>query len=134
MRSYRLSLTREGWLEPWVRLRGAEDDERKRLARMPPFQTLNAVRGVKPGATVLAVSTADGERPMPALVEQRFGRGRCGALLIGDLWRWGLRRPPEPEQDLDKAWRQIVRWLVADVPQRVEVDLDAAGRGRDGAR
>jgi hypothetical protein len=117
-------LTREGWLEPWVRLRGSEEEERKRLATMPKFQTLNMVRGVKPGATILAVSNYGGERPAPALVEQRFGRGRSGALLIGDLWRWSLRRPPDAEEDLEKAWRQIVRWLVADVPQRVELELD----------
>src|SRR6185295_19754520 len=29
---YRLALTREGWLEPWIRLRPDEDAEHKRLA------------------------------------------------------------------------------------------------------
>ena len=29
---------------------------------------------------------------VPALVAQQFGKGHVGALLIGDLWRWGLRR------------------------------------------
>ena len=29
---YRLVLTREGWLQPWVRLRKTEDEERQRLA------------------------------------------------------------------------------------------------------
>ena len=31
---YRLVLTREGWLQPWVRLRKTEDEENKRLAGM----------------------------------------------------------------------------------------------------
>jgi hypothetical protein len=122
---YRWALTREGSLEPWVRLRGEEPDERARVEAMPAFQTLNGVRGIKPGATVLARATVDGADDgtpsVPALVEQRFGQGRVAALLIGDLWRWGLRRVDEKDDDLPKAWRQTVRWLVADVPKRVEV-------------
>jgi uncharacterized membrane protein len=120
---YRLALTREGWLEPWVRLRPEEDAERKRLGDMPPFQTLNPIRGIKPGATVLARVEVGGSA-LPALVEQRFGQGRAAALLIGDLWRWGLRRPENAPDDLPKAWRQAIRWLVADVPQRVDVALN----------
>ena len=34
---YRLVLTREGWLQPWVRTRKTEDEERQRLGAMPPF-------------------------------------------------------------------------------------------------
>jgi uncharacterized membrane protein len=118
---YRLNLTREGWLEPWVRLRGEEDTERQRLGTMPPFQILNSVRGIKPGATVLARASTENGTPVPALVEQRFGRGRVAALLIGDLWRWDLHRPADAPSDMEKAWRQTIRWLVGEVPQRVEV-------------
>src|SRR5262249_29002095 len=31
---FRLALTREGWLEPWVRLRKTEPEDRERLAQM----------------------------------------------------------------------------------------------------
>ena len=71
------------------------------------------------------VETAGGE-PRPALVVQPFGRGRTAALLVGDLWRWNLRREDHKESDLDKSWRQTVRWLVADVPQPVEVETRRA--------
>ena len=30
-----LKLTKEGWLQPWARLRGTEDEERQRLDAMP---------------------------------------------------------------------------------------------------
>lgn len=123
---HRLLLTREGWLEPWLRLRPEEELERKRLDAMPAFETLNAVRGIKPGATVLARAVTEGGQPVPALVEQRFGQGRVGAMLVGDLWRWTLKRPPDAEDDLSKAWRQTVRWLVSDVPQRVEIAAAAS--------
>jgi uncharacterized membrane protein len=121
----RMALTREGWLEPWVRLRAEESDERTRLAAMPGFQVLNAVRGIKPGATVLARAELESGSTVPALVEQRFGRGRALALLVGDLWRWEMHRPANAANDLEKAWRQTIRFLVADIPQRVEVATDA---------
>jgi uncharacterized membrane protein len=118
---YRLLLTREGWLQPWVRLRKTEDEEQKRLAEMPPFPTLNQSRGIKPGAVKLAeVSDASGNTE-PGLVAQPFGKGRAAALMIGDLWRWGLRRADPANSDLERAWRQTIRWLVADVPTRVDV-------------
>lgn len=120
----RMALTREGWLEPWVRLRPEEVGEESRLGSMPPFQTINTVRGIKPGATVLARAQVDGGESLPALVEQRFGRGRSAALLIGDLWRWGMHRPENAPSDMEKAWRQTIRWLVAEVPKRVEVALE----------
>ena len=118
---HRLVLTREGWLQPWVRTRKTEEEEKSRLDGMPPFSPPNAVGGIKPGAAVLAqVRDAAGEA-VPALVAQPFGKGHVAALLTVDLWRWGLRPRPDPaESDLDRSWRQTVRWLVADVPRRVE--------------
>ena len=59
----------------------------------------------------------------PALVAQSFGKGHVAALLIGDLWRWGMRRENQAEDDFDRSWRQTVRWLVGDVPSRVEVTV-----------
>ena len=32
---WKLNLTREGWLQPWTRLRATEEDERERLDSMP---------------------------------------------------------------------------------------------------
>lgn len=117
-----LKLTREGWLQPWIRVRANEQDEAARLVSMPGFRSLNRVESIKPGASVLAeVETAQGAL-RPALAVQPFGRGRAAALLIGDLWRWDLRREDAATSDLEKAWRQTVRWLVADVPQPVEVE------------
>ncbi len=128
--AYSLDLTREGWLQPWARLRAVETDERSRLADMPPFQVANLVGGARPGASVLATVSDETGRKVPALVAQRFGHGRVGALLIGDLWRWGLK-DAEKHADMDKAWRQMIRWLVADVPN--PVDFEAKPRPEDGS-
>ncbi|MEX0819693.1 MAG: glutamine amidotransferase [Pirellulaceae bacterium] len=120
--NYRLTLTREGWLQPWVRVRSTEPSERRRLDEMPGFKTVNRVRSIKPGASVLAHVQGPGDESYPALVVQRFGKGRAAALMIGDLWRWNLRRAEAAESDLEKSWRQTIRWLVADVPGRVGVE------------
>lgn len=125
---YSLELTREGWLEPWVRLRSTEDLEQERLAAMPPFRTLNRVGEVKPGGSVLIEARDVAGNTRPALVAHRFGRGRSAAMLVGDLWRWDLHRAEPAVSDLGTAWRQVLRWLVADVPRRVELEASRGER------
>lgn len=120
---YRLKLTREGWLQPWVRVRSTEQEEEQRLAAMPAFKTINRADAIKPGASVLAELTASDGTSRPGLVVQPFGRGQAAALMVADLWRWGLRRKDPADEDLEKSWRQTIRWLVSDVPQSVEVHL-----------
>ena len=118
----RLALSREGWLQPWVRLRTNEAEEKTRLKAMPEFHVFNRVPEAKPGASVLAtVADADGHQ-LPALLAQRFGHGRTAALTIGDFWRWGFQ-DENAHRDMDKAWRQLVRWLVSDVPARIDLQV-----------
>jgi hypothetical protein len=152
----RLTLTRDGWLQPWVRLRDDETAEQQRLQQMPAFVTVNPAGYVRPGAIVMAeVEDAGGSR-WPALVVQRFGRGRTGAVCVGDLWRWRLQdglnaltnpattaeqpqarptvgRPAEDLSDHARACRQLMRWLVADVPQRLEVRVREEAEQGSGA-
>ncbi len=118
----RLALTREGWLQPWARLRAREPDEEKRLADLPTFDVLNHAGEAKPAATVVATVT-DGAHQFPALLTQRFGRGRTASMLIGDFWQSGLGDEARMK-DLERAWRQMTRWLVADVGANIEVRLE----------
>lgn len=127
----RLDLTREGWLQPWARLRDNEQDEQQRLAEMPEFQVVNRARAVKPGARVVAAIDVDQTPQLPGLVVQQIGNGRSGALVIGDVWRWGMRNA-RMHEDMDKFWRQTLRWLIADVPARISLQakqqLDEVGQ------
>jgi len=152
----RLELTRDGWLQPWVRLHSDEPAEQQRLERMPQFLTVNPSGYVRPGAQVMAeVRDAEGT-VWPALIVQRFGRGRSGAVTVGDLWRWRLSEgllqlqsqsvpsaktpssdtvsgtPSEDLSDHARACRQLMRWLVSDVPRRLDVavkELPEQGTG-----
>ena len=130
--AWRFQLTREGWLEPWVRLHETEAAEKARLQAMPAFAVLNPVGDPKPGASLLATVTDARGRELPALVTQRFGRGRAAAFPVGDFWRWGMLSP-EARRDLEKAWRQLARWLVAEVPRRVELAVHPAPEQAPGA-
>ena len=125
-------LAREGWLQPWARLRDNESDERARLDGMPPFEVFNRVRALKPGASVIAAVRDEKGNELPALAVQRFGRGRTGALMVGDFWRWGMKDAASHE-DMDRAWRQLVRWLIADVPLRVQTAAEPIPADANGA-
>ena len=139
----RWGLTREGLLQPWQRLRQTEKSETDRLANMPEFRVVHGVRSIKPGASELATArTASGET-QPAMVTQRFGKGRTAAVMVGDLWRWSIRSDgqksdgptneltnsaefnaaPESPDDPAQMWRQMIRWLVGEVPRRVELNV-----------
>ena len=118
------SLTREGQLQPWLRLRATKQDEVARLALLPAIQTWNSVADVKPGAATLATLQVD-QQTLPGLVSQRFGKGQSAALMVGDFWRWSLLRSSSEKDDLAQTWRQIARWLTSDVPKRVEFEVQA---------
>ncbi|HVY69104.1 MAG TPA: hypothetical protein VHH73_04210 [Verrucomicrobiae bacterium] len=118
-----LNLTREGWLQPWARVRSTESDEQSRLENMQPFQIVNRVREIKPGASVIATVTDEAGKTIPAIAVQRYGLGRSAAMMIGDFWRWGFH-DDGAHRDMDRAWRQLTRWLVSDVPGQVSLSAD----------
>ncbi len=124
-------LTREGSLETWMRLRSSEVDEAKRLSEMPRFYTWNEVKDVKPGASILAVLGAEDNKSMPGMIAQSFGSGRVGALTVGDMWRWAMRRSSEENNDLAQSWRQVARWLTSDVPRPLELEIVPPKRATD---
>jgi uncharacterized membrane protein len=125
---WKFNLMREGWLQPWTRLRSTEAEEKDRLESMPPMNVFNPVGGVKPGASVLATVSDEDNNTFPALVVQRFGLGRSGALMLGDMYHWGMKNEAA-QKDLAKTWRQMVRWLVSDVPARVAVNAETGADG-----
>jgi uncharacterized membrane protein len=123
LRPVRMKLSREGLLRSWARIRPTESEDQARRESMPPFRVFNQVSGVKPGASVIAHAIDEMDNELPALVVQRFGRGRTAALTIGDLWRWGMRNP-ESREDLNRTWRQLSRWLVTDTPEPMAVTVE----------
>jgi uncharacterized membrane protein len=118
--AYRYDLTREGWLQAWLRLRSTEEQERERLDSLPLFRVLNSLREAKPGASILATVTDETGTSYPAVAVQRFGAGRVATVAIGDIYQGGNKYEKAAE-DLGKTWRQMLRWLIADVPKKLEI-------------
>ena len=102
--------------------------------RCPASRPSAAWAGSSRGPSRSPRSATPRANAVPALVAQPFGKGHVAALLIGDLWRWGMRREDAEESDLERSWRQTVRWLVSDVPSRVEVAVRPKARLRHAGR
>lgn len=107
-----------------------------RWETVPTITTTNRIRGVKPGAVQLIIGTvAPGGRAgepgeklrgyeQPVLVYQRYGRGLSVAFPIQDSWQWQMDpNSPVDDQMYSRFWRQTLRWLTSDVPNRVVVSL-----------
>lgn len=122
---WRWELTREGWLQPWLRLTDNEEAEKKLMSERTAMGVLNHVSGLKPGASVLVdTMDQDGTR-RPIMAAQKFGKGKSAAIMAGDLWRWAMHRESlDTEAPLMAAWRQTVRWLIADVPKRLQITVE----------
>jgi uncharacterized membrane protein len=89
--------------------------------RLPELSTRNAAVRLKPGASSLLVGThADLADEQIVLAHQRYGRGKSVAMTAQDSWKWQMSMPLE-DQTHELFWRQILRWLVSDVPNRIEV-------------
>ncbi len=101
-------------------------DVRTRWAALPPVTIVNRVTETRPGATVLLQGTSDAlDPPQVVLAHQRYGRGKALALTIQDSWLWQMSADvPLEDQSHETLWRQMLRWLIDDVPESVAVTLD----------
>src|ERR1700736_6403538 len=96
-----------------------EDPSRnaERWKKLPYLMDYQDAGTPKPGAVVLAEMIA-GNRKMPLLITQNYGRGRAAVLATGGTWRWQMSQPLE-DQTHEQFWQQLLRWLVTDTPGRV---------------
>ncbi len=101
------------------------------LPELPDVQTPGPARI---GATVMATSgepSADDEAS-PFLVWQSYGRGTAALLATGETWPWHMKTEGTNGSH-DRLWRQLVRALLRNVPDRVALKRSGASTvvGRD---
>ena len=119
-----ISPTPAGLAHPALRLMASEQGSAERWKTMPAPSTTNRIRGLKPGATALLTGDGEGIRQQIILAHQRFGRGIALAFAVQDSWVWQMDATVTPEdQTHETFWRQVMRWLVAEVPDRILVEL-----------
>ncbi|MBZ5495296.1 MAG: glutamine amidotransferase [Acidobacteriia bacterium] len=122
---FKAELTSYGLEHPATRLSMDEQANRKRWAAAPPLVGINPTGAPKPGATVLAQSSVrdvTGQYPV-LLAFQRFGRGKSMALTTDSTWRWRMEQEYKNNFH-DLFWKQLLRWLVNEVPDQVNLDTD----------
>jgi uncharacterized membrane protein len=89
---------------------------------LPTLISVNNIKAVKPGATVLLTGTDEHRGSQPVLAFQRYGRGKALAFPVLDSWRWQMHSSiPVEDMTHENYWRQLLRWLVEGVPGPVEV-------------
>lgn len=98
---------------------------------LPPLTTINRLGRARPGATVLLSGHPTAGGPdMPALAFQRYGRGLAAVFGVQDSWLWQMHAAiPLEDQTHETLWRQLLRWLLESVPERVEVSASPARAG-----
>lgn len=78
------------------------------VAELPKYCQYAEVRGVKPGAEVLAVrSDARAGECGALLARQQFGRGFTAMLATDLLWRWKMSLP-SGSRAVEKFWQQLL--------------------------
>ena len=103
-------------------------------ADLPPLTTVNLLGEARPGATVLlqgnvgetfgsrSGGSSYGEEAPPILAFQRYGAGIAASLAVHDTWLWQMHADiPLEDQTHELFWRQILRWLVQEVPDPLQV-------------
>jgi len=110
---------------PVLQLRSTPEASAARWDSLPALSLVNPVREAKPGASVLLTGTGPGG-PYIVLAAQRYGRGRAIALTPQDSWIWQMHADiPLEDQTHETFWRQLLRYLVSDVPQPLTASLSA---------
>ena len=89
----------------------------ERWKKLPYLMDYQEAGTPKPGAVVLAELNA-GNKKMPLLITQNYGRGRTAVMATSGTWRWQMSQPLE-DQTHEAFWQQLLRWLVTDTPGRV---------------
>lgn len=93
------------------------------FSSLPRLSTLNPVREIKPGATTLLTgSNPEMDEDLVVLAWQRYGRGKSLALPVHDTWIWQMHADvPLEDVSHENFWRQLLRWMVDGVPDRLEM-------------
>jgi hypothetical protein len=127
-------VTPQGKSSPVTQIASTVQESDDRWRTLPTVTSVNYIRRVKPGAiTILQGSTPAGGRAawptarlaeytQPILAAQHYGRGISIALPIQDSYLWQMDpQAPETDAAFQTFWRQLLRWLTADVPGQLQL-------------
>jgi uncharacterized membrane protein len=118
--------TRAGATFPVTQLMATEEASAKKWDEMPELSTINPVKEVKPGATILLTGTDKTRQDHVVLAYQRYGRGKAIAMPVQDVWQWRMdAKMAVSDTTHSMFWRRMVRWMVDGVPEQVNISTTA---------
>ncbi len=98
------------------------DANRNRWDSLPVLTSVNRTTGLKPGATALLDGRTNDGETVPVLAWHRYGRGRALAFPVQDSWLWQMHASiPVEDQTHETLWRQLLRWMLEEVPDRSDL-------------
>jgi uncharacterized membrane protein len=118
----KISLTPEGEEHPIMRVGASPDETRRLWAGLPALAATAVLGGPRPGATVLALTTAPGGGVFPVVAVQRYGQGRSMVFGGEASWRWKMM-VASTDRSYDVFWRQAARWLASSAPDPVAITV-----------
>src|SRR5207342_2516291 len=121
----KLTVTAEGETHPIMRIGGTPDETRKLWSALPALAASAALGGPRPGATILALTTAPGGGVFPVVAVQRYGQGRSMVFAGEASWRWKMM-VPSTDRSYEFFWRQSARWLSSAAPEHVTIGVPVA--------
>ncbi len=121
----KLALTPEGESHPIMRIGASPDETRRMWAALPALAASAPLGGPRPGATVLALTTAPGGGVFPVVAVQRYGQGRSMVFAGEASWRWKML-VPSSDRSYEFFWRQAARWLASPAPDPVSIAVPDA--------
>ncbi len=115
-----VEVTPAGRTHPITQIAETIEESAARWAGLPPLMAVNRISGTKPGATTLLKGEGPNGLEHIVLAYQRYGRGKSLVLPVRDVWAWQMRTPLE-DMTHEIFWRQLLRWVISGVPNRVRV-------------
>src|SRR5207244_923365 len=126
----KLTLTSDGESHPIMRIGGSTDETRKIWSAMPALAASATVGGPRPGATILALTTAPGGGVFPVVAVQQYGHGRSMVFAGEASWRWKMM-VASTDRAYEFFWRQAARWLSSSAPDPVAIAVPDASEPGD---
>jgi uncharacterized membrane protein len=121
----KVTVTAEGETHPVMRIGSTPEETRKKWSALPALAASAPLGGPRPGATVLAATTAPGGGVHPVVAVQRYGRGRSMVFAGEASWRWKMM-VPATDRSYEFFWRQAARWLTGAAPDPVAITVPDA--------
>ena len=118
----KLRPTRAGEAHAITQIAATEAASSARWNALPVLTSVNPLKTLKPGATLLLSGTDENRRTQPVLAFQRYGRGKALAFAVQDSWIYQMHASmPLEDMTHENLWRQLLRWVVDGVPEPVDV-------------